>query len=109
MTRGVRASLPRPARPSSIFLPASLKLATLDGQCRRQQLGEGWFSSLEEVPLRAISMSVRQILKARAILCMVPEARKAPAVRATLEGPVTPMVPASILKEHPNTTLYLDK
>ena len=84
-------------------------LVTLDGQCRRQQLGEGWFSSLEEVPLRAISMSVRQILKARAILCMVPEARKAPAVRATLEGPVTPMVPASILKEHPNTTLYLDK
>ena len=84
-------------------------LVTLDGQCRRQQLGEGWFSSLEEVPLRAISMSVRQILKARAILCMVPEARKAPAVRATLEGPVTPMVPASILKGHPNTTLYLDK
>ena len=84
-------------------------LVTPDKESRRQQLGEGWFSSLEEVPLRAISMSIRQILKAQAILCIVPEARKAQAVRVTLEGSVTPMVPASILKEHPNTTLYLDR
>src|SRR6266540_1767034 len=84
-------------------------LVTPDKESRRQQLGEGWFSSLEEVPLRAISMSVPQILKARAILCIVPEARKAQAVRAALEGPVTPMVPASILREHSGVTIYLDR
>ncbi len=63
--------------------------------------GEGWFSSLADVPERAISMSVRQILEARRILCVVPDQRKAEAVRAALEGPVTPAVPASILQTHP--------
>ncbi|MFO8014679.1 MAG: glucosamine-6-phosphate deaminase [Phycisphaerae bacterium] len=80
----------------------------LDEACRRQQLGEGWFASLEEVPRRAISMSVRQILAAREIVCTVPDARKAEAVRRTVEGPVTPEVPASILQQHAAATLYLD-
>jgi glucosamine-6-phosphate deaminase len=81
----------------------------LDEPCRRQQLGEGWFASLDEVPRRAISMSVRQILKAREILCIVPDARKAPAVRDCLDGPVSPLHPSSILQTHPRTTLYLDR
>jgi glucosamine-6-phosphate deaminase len=80
----------------------------LDEACRRQQVGEGWFASSEEVPASAISMSIRQILEAREIICVVPDARKAQPVRAALEGPITPAVPASALREHPNVTMYLD-
>lgn len=80
----------------------------LDEACRRQQVGEGWFRDLAEVPERAISMSIRQILKSRAILCIVPDARKAQAVKACLEGEIGPMAPASILRTHPDTTLFLD-
>jgi glucosamine-6-phosphate deaminase len=80
----------------------------LDEACRRQQLGEGWFGSLEEVPDRAVSMSVRQIMKARAVICTVPDARKAEAVEKAVTGPVTPQVPASILQEHPDCRLFLD-
>ena len=80
----------------------------LDDACRRQQLGEGWFKTFDEVPRRAISMSVRQILKSREILCVVPDARKAKAVRECLEGDVSPMHPSSVLQEHPRTTVYLD-
>ncbi len=84
-------------------------VVNLDMRCRQQQAGEGWFTRVEDVPLQAVSMSVRQILKSRSILCIVPEARKAQAVRDTLEGPITPIVPASILREHPNVTIYLDR
>jgi glucosamine-6-phosphate deaminase len=81
----------------------------LDEQCRRQQVGEGWVANLEAVPTRAISMSVRQILRAREIIVIVPDARKAAAVRACVEGPINPMAPASILRTHASTTIYLDK
>src|SRR5881409_739339 len=84
-------------------------IVTLDDPCRRQQLGEGWFASLSEVPTRAISMTVRQILKAKEILVVVPDARKAQAVRSCFEGEITPMAPASILRKHANTTVFLDK
>jgi glucosamine-6-phosphate deaminase len=84
-------------------------IVTLDDACRRQQAGEGWFASAADVPAEAISMSVRQILKARQILCVVPDARKAPAVKACVEGDISPMAPASILRTHANTTLYLDR
>jgi glucosamine-6-phosphate deaminase len=80
----------------------------LDEACRRQQMGEGWFSSFEEVPTRAISMSIRQIMKSAAIVCTVPDQRKAQALQAAVEGPVTPEVPASILQQHPQVTLVLD-
>nr|CAA9233714.1 Glucosamine-6-phosphate deaminase [uncultured Armatimonadetes bacterium] len=83
-------------------------VVNLDEACRRQQFGEGWFPSLEDVPAQAISMSIRQILKADAIVCSVPDARKAEAVRGSLEGPVTPQVPASVLQRHRDTTVYLD-
>lgn len=81
----------------------------LDERCRRQQVGEGWFDSIDEVPGRAITMSPRQILKAEVIICSVPDQRKAEAVRSTVEGEVTPSAPASILQRHAHTTLYLDQ
>jgi glucosamine-6-phosphate deaminase len=81
----------------------------LDEPCRRQQMGEGWFATLEDVPRRAISMSIRQILKAREILCVVPDARKARAVHECLDGAVTPLHPSSILQTHQATTVYLDR
>jgi glucosamine-6-phosphate deaminase len=83
-------------------------VVTLDEACRRQQSGEGWFASPADVPERAISMTVRQILKAREIVCVVPDARKAAAVKASVEGAVSPLAPASILQTHADTTLYLD-
>src|SRR6266516_2209035 len=83
-------------------------IVELDEACRRQQLGEGWFATLEDVPQRAISMSVRQILKVKKILCIVPDARKANAVKACFEGKFSPIAPASILRSHPDTTVYLD-
>jgi len=81
----------------------------LDEACRRQQVGEGWFGSLEQVPTRAISMSVTQILASRRILCIVPDRRKADAVAASVNGPVSPRVPASILQTHADTSLFLDR
>lgn len=80
----------------------------LDTACRRQQLGEGWFARLEDVPERAISMSIPQILLSREIVCVVPDARKAQAVRDCLQGEVSPMHPASALQRHARTTVFLD-
>jgi len=81
----------------------------LDEACRRQQVGEGWFGDISQVPTRAISMSPRQILKAKEIVAVVPDERKAQAVKLCLEGEIRPMAPASILRRHPNTTIYLDR
>jgi len=81
----------------------------LDEACRRQQVGEGWFGAISEVPRQAISMSVRQILKAKEIISIVPDARKAGAVKRCFEGEISAMAPASILRTHPATTVYLDK
>ena len=83
-------------------------IVDLDEACRRQQVSEAWFADLTEVPKRAISMSVRQILKANQIIAVVPDARKAQAVRSCFEGEVSPMAPASILRTHANTTVFLD-
>lgn len=83
-------------------------IVDLDEACRRQQLGEGWFAALADVPSRAISMSCRQIMKSAHIICSVPDRRKAKAVRNALEGPVTPQVPASILQQYPDAAIYLD-
>lgn len=84
-------------------------LVDLDERCRRQQVGEGWFSSLEEVPRQAISMSIRQILKSNEIVCIVPDERKARAVKDCFEGEISPSAPASILRTHQNTAVYLDR
>jgi glucosamine-6-phosphate deaminase len=81
----------------------------LDEACRRQQVGEGWFADLADVPERAISISVRQLMKAKTIIAAVPDARKAAAVKRCVEGEISPLAPASILRTHPDATLYLDR
>ena len=84
-------------------------VVTLDEQCRKQQLGEGWFASFEEVPGQAISMSVNQILQSKAIICSIPDQRKAEAVKGTVESEITPMIPGTALQKHNATWLYLDE
>jgi glucosamine-6-phosphate deaminase len=95
--------------PADFQTEAPYLVVELDEACRRQQVGEGWFALVDDVPRRAISMSVRQILKAGEILCIVPDQRKAAAVAASLSGEVRPEVPASILRTHPRATLFLDR
>jgi glucosamine-6-phosphate deaminase len=84
-------------------------IVELDEACRRQQVGEGWFKSIADVPRQAISMSVRQILRAKEIVAIVPDRRKAQAVKSCFEGPIRPSAPASILRTHSNATVYLDR
>ena len=84
-------------------------IVNLDEACRTQQLGEGWFKSFKDVPLKAISMSIRQILQSKNIICSVPDNRKAMAVKNTLRKNVSNLYPASILQMHKNCTIYLDK
>jgi glucosamine-6-phosphate deaminase len=83
-------------------------VVTLDEPCRKQQLGEGWFHSLEEVPAQAISMSIRHILKSGHIICSVPDSRKAIAVKNSVEQTISNFYPASILQQHPDCSLFLD-
>jgi glucosamine-6-phosphate deaminase len=84
-------------------------IVALDEACRRQQAGEGWFRSIAEVPEKAVSMSIRQILKSKEIVCVVPDELKAAAVKACFEGNISPAAPASILRTHPRTTVFLDQ
>ncbi len=81
----------------------------LNEKCRRQQLGEGWFAKLKDVPRKAISMSIREIMKSKSIICTVPDKRKAQAVKNCLEGEISPLHPASILRRHPKAFIYLDR
>ena len=83
-------------------------IVELDERCRNQQLGEGWFDTLEQVPQRAISMSIRQITKSACLIVTVPDKRKAEAVRNAFQGQVTPMCPASILQKHKSCKIFLD-
>lgn len=94
--------------PADFEIKQPYHIVQLDEACRRQQVGEGWFDSLEQVPTQAISMTIHQILQSVRILCSVPDRRKAEAVQLTLEGKVTPDVPASALSHHSATTLILD-
>ena len=84
-------------------------VVNLDDDCRRQQLGEGWFPTFDDVPQQAISMSIKQIMKSEVIICTVPDARKAKAVHQTLNSEISPACPASIMRQHPNTMLFLDQ
>jgi glucosamine-6-phosphate deaminase len=95
--------------PADFQAEAPYLIVDLDQACRQQQVNEGWFAELADVPTKAISMSVRQILRAKEIIVTVPDARKAPAVKTCLEGEISPIAPASILRKHANVTIYLDK
>ena len=94
--------------PADFDTPSPFIIVTLDDACKQQQVREGWFSTLDDVPKQAISISVREILKSTAIISAVPFLQKAKAVYNTLTQEITPRVPATILKTHPNWTLYLD-
>lgn len=83
-------------------------IVNLDEACRQQQVGEAWFADILQVPKQAISMSAKQILKAKEILAVVPDRRKAQAIQSCFEGEISPMAPASILRRHTNATVYLD-
>lgn len=95
--------------PADFETEAPYLIVNLDEACRQQQVGEAWFKSISDVPDQAISMSVRQILKSKEIIAVVPDTRKAKAIQACFEGPISPMAPASILRTHPNATIYLDR
>ena len=94
--------------PADFYTTAAVHVVELDEACRQQQVGEGHFPSLAAVPPQALSMTVPAILDAKVISCVVPDARKAGAVRGTLEGPIDPTCPASALRTHPRCRLYLD-
>jgi glucosamine-6-phosphate deaminase len=94
--------------PADLEIEDPYIIVNLDLACRHQQVNESWFSTIEDVPKRAISMSVRQILKSHEIICVVPGAQKAAAVRAALEGPLSAQVPASVLRTHPRASIFLD-
>ncbi|MBQ6472678.1 MAG: glucosamine-6-phosphate deaminase [Victivallales bacterium] len=94
--------------PADLDIETPYLIIDLEERCRKQQLGEGWFPTLEDVPKQAISMSCRQIMKSRSIINTVPDKRKAEAVKAAIEGPVTNMVASSILRYHPDCNTFLD-
>ena len=94
--------------PADFNIEAPYIIVTLDEACRRQQVGEGWFKTMDEVPRQAITISIRQLLKAQKILCIVPDLRKARAVKACLEGEISPQSPGSILRTHPDVTYFFD-
>jgi glucosamine-6-phosphate deaminase len=94
--------------PADFSTESPYLIVKLDLACRRQQVKEGWFGTVSQVPTKAISMSIQQIMSAGTIICSVPDKRKAKAVKASLEGSVTPKVPASILQQHPQASIFLD-
>ena len=95
--------------PADFETEESYIVVNLDEACRRQQMGEGWFATFDDVPKQAVSMTVSQIMKCERIISCVPYAVKAPAVEKTLHTQeTTPYVPATKLKEHPNFILYVD-
>jgi glucosamine-6-phosphate deaminase len=95
--------------PADFDIESPYHVVNLDEPCRKQQMGEGWFTTLEEVPLQAISMSIKQIMKSRHIVCSVPDERKAQAVRNSLEEAVSNIYPASILQQHASCAFFFDK
>jgi glucosamine-6-phosphate deaminase len=89
--------------------PLTVKVVDLDENCRRQQVGEGHFATLADVPREALTLTCPALLRARQLVCCVPEARKAEAVRTSLEGPLTESCPGSALRTHPEAHMYLDE
>ena len=89
--------------------PDAMRVVTLDAACRQQQLGEGWFSTIEEVPTRALTLTIPTLMKIPRLIVSVPGRRKAQSVRRTVADPISPDCPATILRFHPDATLYLDQ
>ena len=94
--------------PCDIDTERAYKVVPLDDKCRMQQVGEGWFATKNDVPTHAFSMSMKQILRSKAIVCTCPDSRKAEAVKGALEGAVTNMLPSSFMQLHPDCGIFLD-
>ena len=95
--------------PADFIIGEAYIVVVLNEACRRQQMGEGWFATINDVPEKAISMTIKQIMKSKAIVCSVPDLRKAEAVKKTVEGSISPEIPASVLRNHEASWLFLDK
>lgn len=94
--------------PADFDTNRAYKVVPLDDKCRMQQVGEGWFPTKDDVPTHAFSMSIKQIMWSKAIVCTCPDERKAEAVKGAIEGPVTNMLPSSIMQMHPDCGMFLD-
>ncbi len=94
--------------PADFTTEEAYKVVDLDERCKQQQVGEGWFKALKDVPRQAITMCPRQIMSCRHIVSSVPHAVKAEAVYNTITRPVDPMVPATLLKTHADWNLFID-
>lgn len=94
--------------PADFETDEAYKVVTLDQKCRAQQVGEGWFKSIEDVPTQAISMTPKEIMKAKHIVTVAPHSVKADAIYKTITTPISPMVPATLLKTHPDWHLFID-
>ncbi len=95
--------------PADFEIEESYIVVNLDRACRMQQVGEGWFKALEDVPGRAITMSIKQIMKSKNIIVSVPDKRKAVPTKNALEEKINPMCPSSILQKHPKCKIFLDE
>lgn len=95
--------------PADFEIEDAYLVVNLDEKCRSQQMGEGWFASIDEVPKQAISMSIRQMMKSKHIVCACPDSRKAQAVKDCLTLPVSNLHPASVLQQHPDCAFFLDE
>jgi glucosamine-6-phosphate deaminase len=94
--------------PADFDTDRAYKVVPLDDKCRMQQVGEGWFATKDDVPTHAFSMTIKQIMWSKSIVCTCPDERKAEAVKGALKGPVTNMLPSSILQMHPDCEMFLD-
>ncbi|MDD7254634.1 6-phosphogluconolactonase [Bullifex porci] len=94
--------------PADFETDEAYKVVTLDQKCRAQQVGEGWFKSIEDVPTQAISMTPKEIMKAKHIVTVAPHSVKADAIYKTITTPISPMAPATLLKTHPDWHLFID-
>lgn len=106
---GVNGHLAFNDPPADFEDPLMVKLVELDAECRKQQVDDGSFATLDKVPRQALTMTVPALLAAEAIFCTVPGAAKREAVRRALLGPMDPMCPASVLRRHPRCAVYLDR
>ena len=89
--------------------PRLVKVVELDEACKRQQMGEGWFPTLDDVPKEAVTLTITAIMNCKTISCVVPGKRKANAIYNTLNAEISTACPATILRQHPDTVVFLDE
>jgi glucosamine-6-phosphate deaminase len=88
--------------------PAVIRIVDLDAACRQQQVNEGWFEALADVPKQALTLTIPTLLRIPKLIVSVPGKRKAQSIRRTLDDPISPACPSTVLRTHPDATLYLD-